>query len=81
MRASAPTASRRCACAAACRADPASKTYTDLAITPVVDAEGEALEMFELNDASRAAVEKARRQAQMREAREAVAAGAGAATG
>jgi radical SAM superfamily enzyme YgiQ (UPF0313 family) len=43
--------------------DPASRTYTDLAITPVVDAEGEALELFELNDASRAAVEKARRQA------------------
>jgi radical SAM superfamily enzyme YgiQ (UPF0313 family) len=44
------------------RNDPASRTYTDLAITPVVDAEGEALEMFELNEASRAAVEKARRQ-------------------
>jgi hypothetical protein len=58
--------------------DPASKTYRDLATTPVVDAEGEALEMFELNDASRAAVQKARRQAQMREAREAVAAGAAA---
>jgi hypothetical protein len=43
--------------------DPASKTYRDLAITPVVDAEGEALEMFELNQASRTAVEKARRQA------------------
>jgi len=43
--------------------DPASKTYTDLAITRVVDAEGEALEMFELNDSSKAAVKKARRQA------------------
>ncbi len=37
-------------------------SYVDLAITPVVDAEGEALEMFELNAASRAAVDKARRQ-------------------
>ena len=51
--------------------DPASKTYRDLATTPVVDAEGEALEMFELNDASRAAVQKARRQAKMRQEREA----------
>jgi radical SAM superfamily enzyme YgiQ (UPF0313 family) len=52
--------------------DPASKTYRDLATTPVIDAEGEALEMFQLNDASRAAVEKARRQTRMREEREAV---------
>ena len=51
--------------------DPASKTYRDLATTPVIDAEGEALEMFDLNDASRAAVLKARRQAEMRQAREA----------
>jgi hypothetical protein len=51
--------------------DPASKTYRDLATTPVVDAEGEALEMFELNDASRAAVQKAKRQTEMRQAREA----------
>jgi len=43
--------------------DPASKTYSDLAIAPVIDAEGEALEMFELNQSSRVAVEKARRQA------------------
>jgi hypothetical protein len=50
--------------------DPASKTYRDLATTPVIDAEGEALEMFELNDASRAAVQKARRQTEMRRARE-----------
>jgi radical SAM superfamily enzyme YgiQ (UPF0313 family) len=42
--------------------DPASKTYTDFAITPVIDAEEEALEMFDLNEASRAAVDKARRQ-------------------
>jgi radical SAM superfamily enzyme YgiQ (UPF0313 family) len=44
--------------------DPTSKTYSDLAIAPVVDAEGESLEMFELNESSRIAVEKARRQAQ-----------------
>jgi radical SAM superfamily enzyme YgiQ (UPF0313 family) len=50
--------------------DPAARTYTDLAITPVVDAEGEALEMFELNSSSRAAVDKARRQAQRRAAGE-----------
>ena len=43
--------------------DPLAKTYSDLAITPVVDAEDEALEMFELNDSSKAAVKKARRQA------------------
>jgi radical SAM superfamily enzyme YgiQ (UPF0313 family) len=40
--------------------------YSDLAISPVVDAETEALEMFDLNPASRAAVDKARRQAQVR---------------
>jgi hypothetical protein len=33
-----------------------------------VDAEGEALEMFELNQASKAAVEKARRQAERHKA-------------
>jgi radical SAM superfamily enzyme YgiQ (UPF0313 family) len=44
--------------------DPASKSYSDLAITPVIDAEGESLEMFELSSSSRAAVDKARRQAQ-----------------
>jgi hypothetical protein len=49
--------------------DPAKLAYTDLAITKVVDAEGEALEMFELNAASRAAVEKARRQADERRRR------------
>jgi radical SAM superfamily enzyme YgiQ (UPF0313 family) len=42
--------------------DPAARAYRDLAITPVVDAESEALEMFALNQASRSAVEKARRQ-------------------
>ena len=44
--------------------DPDLESYRDLAITPVVDAESEALEMFELNESSKAAVEKARRQAQ-----------------
>jgi len=44
--------------------DPKSKSYLDLAITPVVDAEGELLEMFELNSSSRDAVKKAQRQAQ-----------------
>ncbi|MFI5014799.1 MAG: B12-binding domain-containing radical SAM protein [Hyphomicrobiales bacterium] len=58
--------------------DPASKTYSDLAITPVVDAEGEALEMFELNQSSRAAVEKARRQAQRHRLSEGAAPGAAA---
>jgi radical SAM superfamily enzyme YgiQ (UPF0313 family) len=50
--------------------DPAAKTYRDLATTPVVDAENEALAMFELNQSSRAAVGKARRQAQERRERE-----------
>ena len=43
--------------------DPANNGYSDFAITPVVDAEREVLEMFDLNEASRAAVDKARRQA------------------
>ena len=46
--------------------DPLAKTYSDLASTPVVDAEDEALEMFTLNDSARAAVDKARAQAQRR---------------
>jgi radical SAM superfamily enzyme YgiQ (UPF0313 family) len=53
--------------------DPAASRHQDLATTPVIDAEGEALEMFELNDASRAAVEKARRQARDRKQRDAAA--------
>ncbi len=48
------------------RSDPAVKTYSDFAITPVVDAESETLEMFALNDSARAAVEKARGQAARR---------------
>ena len=42
----------------------------DLATIPVVDAENEALQMFELNQSSRAAVEKAKTQAQARRERE-----------
>jgi hypothetical protein len=41
-------------------------TYTDLAIIPVIDAETEDLEMFDLNSTSRATVDKARRQVQQR---------------
>jgi len=37
-----------------------------LAITPVVGAVDEALEMFALNDSARAAVDKARKQAKRR---------------
>jgi hypothetical protein len=50
--------------------DPTTKTYRDLATMPVVDAENEALQMFELNHASRAAVAKAKRQAEDRRERE-----------
>ncbi len=52
------------------QADPAAKAYRDLAITRVVEAEAEHLEMFELNDSSRAAVAKARKQAEQRRERE-----------
>ena len=48
--------------------DPMSKFYSDLAIAPVVDAEGKSLEMFSLSPAARTAVEKARRQARNRAA-------------
>ena len=48
------------------QADPAARSYKDFAITPVVDAEGEALEMFALNDSARAAVDKAKAQAERR---------------
>jgi hypothetical protein len=51
------------------QADPSAKTYTDLAIAPVIDAEEESLEMFSLNNSARAAVDKARRQAQRRKQR------------
>ncbi len=48
------------------RSDPATKTYSDFAIRPVIDAETETLELFSLNQSSRAAVEKARGQAERR---------------
>ena len=48
-------------------------SYSDLAITPVIDAEAEVLEMFSLNDSARLAVEKARGQAQRRKQSETVA--------
>ena len=48
------------------QAEPLAKAYSDLAITSVVDAEDEALEMFTLNNSARAAVAKARTQAQRR---------------
>ena len=46
--------------------DPASKVYTDLALTPVDDATEEDLEMFALNESSRAAVAKAKGEAEAR---------------
>ena len=42
--------------------DPKSAGYSDFAIQPVIDAEGENLEIFNLNDAAKEAVEKAKRQ-------------------
>ena len=45
------------------RRDPASKTYTDRALTPVIDAETENLAMFDHTEAAKAAVDKARRDA------------------
>ena len=50
--------------------DATAKRYRDLATIPVVDAENETLQMFELNQSSRAAVEKAKTQAQARRERE-----------
>jgi radical SAM superfamily enzyme YgiQ (UPF0313 family) len=50
--------------------DATAKGYRDLATIPVVDAENETLQMFELNQSSRAAVEKAKTQAQARRERE-----------
>ncbi len=52
--------------------NPASRNYIDLATTPVVDETAESLEMYELNDATRAAVEQAR--ARQRRAQKAAAA-------
>ena len=42
--------------------DAKAREYTDAAMTEVVDAENESLEMFQLNDSSRAAVDKARKR-------------------
>jgi radical SAM superfamily enzyme YgiQ (UPF0313 family) len=50
--------------------DRSVRAYRDLATTKVVEAEAEHLEMFELNDSARAAVEKARKQAEQRKLRE-----------
>jgi hypothetical protein len=51
--------------------DPAAKSYTDLAITPVVDENDEKLEMFVVTDAARQAVVKAKARAEIsRAARE-----------
>ena len=43
--------------------DPANRTYTDLALAPVEEAETEHLEMFEHTDAAKAAVAKAKARA------------------
>ncbi|HUA33578.1 MAG TPA: radical SAM protein [Candidatus Binataceae bacterium] len=43
-----------------CESDPNRMQYTDLAITPVSDETSESLELYELNDSSRAALEQAR---------------------
>ncbi|MFQ5881154.1 MAG: B12-binding domain-containing radical SAM protein [Candidatus Methylomirabilales bacterium] len=48
------------------RRDPTSKTYIDLALTPVEEAEDEHLEMFEHTEAARVAVAKARAKAAAR---------------
>ena len=45
------------------RHDKHAREYTDLALTPVVDNELDALEMFTATESSKAAVEKARKQA------------------
>ncbi len=60
-------------------ADPVSKTHRDLALTPVVSAEDEELEMFHLNKAAEAAVAKAKAEAAARERQTAKRAGMGAA--
>ena len=46
--------------------DPATQHYTDLALTPVDDAEEESLEMFEHSEAAQAAVAKAKAEAEAR---------------
>ena len=54
--------------------DPNKMQYTDLAITRVTDETSESLELYELNDSARAAVEQAR--ARQRRASRAAAAAA-----
>ena len=44
--------------------DPATRSYTDLALQPVEEAEHDDLEMFQANDSAKAAVTKARRRAE-----------------
>jgi len=46
--------------------DPAAKSYSDLALAPVIATEQEDLEMFEHSDAAKAAVAKAKSQASAR---------------
>ncbi|MGF1612201.1 MAG: hypothetical protein ACFCUQ_22600, partial [Kiloniellales bacterium] len=46
--------------------NPATRRYSDLALTPVDDAEDEHLEMFEHSDAAKAAVAKAKGEAEAR---------------
>ena len=48
------------------KADPNRNAYTDLALTPVNDEEMDALEMFGINDAAKASVARARRDADHR---------------
>jgi hypothetical protein len=45
------------------RHDPHARDYTDLALTPVVEGELDALEIFTVSGAAKSAVEKARKQA------------------
>ncbi|MGF1608372.1 MAG: B12-binding domain-containing radical SAM protein [Kiloniellales bacterium] len=59
--------------------DPASKSYSDLALSPVEVAEEEELEMFHLNQSAEAAVAKAKAQAEARAQHQSKRAGAGAA--
>ena len=42
-------------------AEPGIENYTDIAITPVTDDDTESLEMFQVSDAAKAAVVKAKK--------------------
>ena len=48
--------------------DETARTYRDFSMIPVEDAEHEALEMFELNEATKAMVAKAQAEVAAREA-------------